>query len=63
MGPVQDLAGEQALESLKIIGATGDDACVQRVAETTGGSSQSLQGTYLTAVRVRRAETPAASVQ
>lgn len=56
MGIVEDVADELALESLKIITATGDDAFVQRVAETIGGSSQTMEEAYLTAVRVRRAE-------
>ena len=56
MGIVEDVADELALESLKIINATGDDAFVNRVAETIGGSSQTMEEAYLTAVRVRRAE-------
>ena len=56
MGIVEDVADELALESLKIIDATGDDAFVQKVADTIGGSSQTMEEAYLTAVRVRRAE-------
>ena len=56
MGIVEDVADELALESLKIINATGDDAFVTRVADTIGGSSQTMEEAYLTAVRVRRAE-------
>lgn len=56
MGIVEDVADELALESLKIINATGDDAFVQRIADTIGGSSQTMEEAYLTAVRVRRAE-------
>lgn len=56
MGIVEDVADELALESLKIINATGDDAFVQRVADTIGGSSQTMEEAYMTAVRVRRAE-------
>lgn len=59
MGIVEDVADELALESLKIIQATGDDAFVQKVAETIGSSSQTMQEAYLTAIRVRRAETRA----
>ncbi len=53
---MEDVADELALESLKIINATGDDAFVKRVADTIGGSSQTMEEAYLTAVRVRRAE-------
>ena len=56
MGIVEDVADELALESLKIIEATGDDAFVKRVADTIGGSSQTMEEAFLTAVRVRRAE-------
>lgn len=56
MGIVEDVADELALESLEIINATGDDAFINRVAETIGGSSQTMEEAYLTAVRVRRAE-------
>ncbi|MEM9638075.1 MAG: hypothetical protein AAGA94_10560 [Pseudomonadota bacterium] len=56
MGIIEDVADELALESLKIINATGDDAFVQRIADTIGGSSQTMEEAYLTAVRVRRAE-------
>ena len=56
MGIVEDVADELALESLKIINATGDDAFIKRVADTIGGSSQTMEEAYLTAVRVRRAE-------
>ena len=62
MGIVEDVADELALESLKIINATGDDAFVKRVADTIGGSSQTMEEAYLTAVRVRRAEQRARAV-
>ncbi|ABG32241.1 hypothetical protein CEP88_03360 [Roseobacter denitrificans] len=62
MGIVEDVADELALESLKIINATGDDAFVQRVADTIGGSSQTMEEAYLTALRVRRAEQRARAV-
>lgn len=62
MGIVEDVADELALESLKIINATGDDAFVQRIADTIGGSSQTMEEAYLTAVRVRRAEQRARGV-
>ena len=62
MGIVEDVADELALESLKIINATGDDAFVKKVADTIGGSSQTMEEAYLTAVRVRRAEQRAREV-
>ncbi len=62
MGITEDVADELALETLKIINATGDDAFVKRVADTIGGSSQTMEEAYLTAVRVRRAEQRAREV-
>ncbi len=56
MGVIEDAADKLAMESLKIINETGDDAFVQRIADTIGGSSQTMEEAYLTAVRVRRAE-------
>jgi hypothetical protein len=56
MALIDDIADELALQSLKIINATGDDAFVQKVADAIGGSSQTMEEAYLTAVRVRRAE-------
>lgn len=56
MGIVEDVADELATQSLVIINATGDDAFVAKVAEAIGGSSQTMEEAYLTAVRVRRAE-------
>ncbi|MDW4497847.1 hypothetical protein R5H30_07635 [Sulfitobacter sp. D35] len=56
MGVTEDIADDLARETLKIIEATGDDAIVKQVADTIGGSSQTMEEAYLTAVRVRRAE-------
>ena len=56
MGVIEDAADKLALESLKIINATGDDAFVKQIADAIGGSSQTMEEAYLTAVRVRRAE-------
>jgi hypothetical protein len=56
MGVIEDAADKLAMESLRIINATGDDAFVQQIADAIGGSSQTMEEAYLTAVRVRRAE-------
>lgn len=39
--------------------ASGNSSIVDQIAEVLGASSQSLQEAYMTAVRVRRAETRA----
>lgn len=62
MGIVEDVADELAMETLKIIRATGDDACVQKIADSIGGSSQTMEEAFLTAVRVRRAEERARAI-
>ncbi|WP_099826631.1 hypothetical protein [Oceaniglobus indicus] len=56
---IEDLADELALEALAAAEASGDDQIVDQVGEVLGASSQTLQEAYLTAVRVRRAETRA----
>jgi hypothetical protein len=56
MGVIDDIADELAQGTMGIIDTTGDDAVVKEIADTLGGSSQTLEEAYLTAVRVRRAE-------
>lgn len=59
---MDNIADDLALQSLKIITATNDDAFVRQVADAIGGSSQTMEETYLTAVRVRQAEQRARAV-
>jgi hypothetical protein len=56
MGIVEDVADELAKISLEILNKDSDDAFVQQVADAIGGSSQTMEEAYSTAVRVRRAE-------
>ena len=53
---VEKVAGELADLALADQAASGDIAIVDQIGELLGASSQTLQETYLTAVRVRRAE-------
>jgi hypothetical protein len=53
---VDQVAGELADLALRDEAASGDIAIVDQIGEMLGASSQILQETYLTAVRVRRAE-------
>ncbi|MEM6887710.1 MAG: hypothetical protein AAF636_06175 [Pseudomonadota bacterium] len=62
MSKIDEISDELALQSLKIINATGDDEFIRRVADAIGGSSQTMEEAYLTAVRVRRAEQRARAV-
>ncbi|TYB90338.1 hypothetical protein [Oceaniovalibus sp. ACAM 378] len=56
---LEDLADELAVEALAAANSSGDEKIVDQVGEVLGASSQTLQEAYLTAVRVRRAETRA----
>ena len=53
---VDRVAGELADLALADQAASGDIGIVDQIGEMLGTSSQTLQETYLTAVRVRRAE-------
>ncbi|MCT8160530.1 hypothetical protein [Pseudoruegeria sp. SHC-113] len=52
----EQIADELAREVLELIEATGDDEIVNTIAKTIGASSTTLEESFLTAVRVRRAE-------
>ncbi len=56
---VETVAGELADLALADAQATGDEKIVDMIGEILGSSSQTLQEAFLTAVRVRRAETRA----
>ncbi|RYH03200.1 hypothetical protein EU805_05605 [Salipiger sp. IMCC34102] len=62
MSYVEEVANELAAKALEDEARTGDDKIVARVGEILGASSQTLQESYLTAVRVRRAEERARSL-
>jgi len=55
----EDTANDLADKALAEAEAVGDGKIVDQIGELLGASSQSLQEAYLTAVRVRRAETRA----
>ena len=55
LNPANELADLAFAESL----ASADDLLVDQIGEILGASSQTLQEAYLTAIRVRRAETRA----
>ena len=56
MSYVEDVANELAEKALADEARTGDDKIVVRIGDILGASSQTLQESYLTFVRVRRAE-------
>lgn len=59
---VERVAGELADLALADQEASGDIGIVDMIGEVLGASSQTLQETYLTAIRVRRAETRARGI-
>ena len=56
MSYVEEVANELAEKALADEARTGDDKIVVRIGDILGASSQTLQESYLTFVRVRRAE-------
>ena len=62
MSYVDDVALELAQLALADAARTGDDKIVDQIGELLGASSQTLQESYLTFVRVRRAETRARQI-
>ena len=56
MSYVEDVANDLAARALAEAERTGNEKIVDQVSEILGASSQTLQESYLTFVRVRRAE-------
>ena len=56
MSYVDEVANELAAKALADEERSGDDKIVATIAEILGASSQTLQESFLTYVRVRRAE-------
>jgi hypothetical protein len=59
MGITEDLADKLAIEAIAASEKLGDDQLVANVAKVIGATSATTEEAYLTAVRVRRAETRA----
>lgn len=55
MSVVEEFADKMAAQTVDLVERTGDLDLVKRVAEIMGASSQTLQESFLTAVRVRTA--------
>ena len=62
MSYVDDVALELAQLALADAARTGDEKIVDQIGDLLGASSQTLQESYLTFVRVRRAETRARQI-
>lgn len=59
MGLQDDVADELAKEALALAEETGDEEIVDEIKKVIGTSSTTLEEAYMTAIRVRRAETRA----
>lgn len=56
MALLEDVADSLARRATELIAKTGDESMERRIADEIGASSPTLQETFLTAMRIRRAE-------
>jgi len=56
MAMLEEVADGLAKRALEIIRITGDETVERRIADEIGASSPTLQETFLTAMRIRKAE-------
>lgn len=56
MALLEEVADNLARKAMEIILETGDDTIEARIAAEVGSSSPTLQETFLTAMRIRKAE-------
>ncbi len=56
MAILDDVADGLAQKAMQIMLQTGDDTVERRIADEIGASSPTLQETFLTAMRIRKAE-------
>ena len=56
MALLEEVADNLARKAMEIILKTGDDTIEARIASEVGSSSPTLQETFLTAMRIRKAE-------
>ena len=56
MAILEDVADGLAKRAMEMILRTGDDTIEKRIADEIGASSPTLQETFLTAMRIRKAE-------
>lgn len=57
-----EVADELARAALELVEKTGDEGIVDEIKKVIGTSSTTLEEAYMTAVRVRRAETRALAI-
>lgn len=53
---MEEIADSMALEALDIEEKTGDENAIRLIADALASSSPTMEETFLTAVRIRRAE-------
>ncbi len=62
MGVMEDVTDDLAQLALKLEEQTGDEKVINKIADALGNSSPTMEETFLTAVRIRRAERRARAV-
>ena len=56
MGVMDDVADELAIRALELEEKTGNETLIRKVADALASSSPTMEETFLTSVRIRRAE-------
>lgn len=56
MSKLEDLADDLAIKALDLEEQTGDENMVRKIADALGTSSPTMEETFMTAIRIRRAE-------
>ncbi len=56
MAVMDDIADELAIKALDLELKTGNEALIKKIADALASSSPTMEETFLTAVRIRRAE-------
>ena len=56
MGVMDDICDELAIKALELEERSGDEKAIRKIADALASSSPTMEETFLTAVRVRRAE-------
>ena len=62
MSVMHDIADELAVKALDLEFSTGDETIIKKLGEAIAQSSPTMEETFLTAVRIRRAERRARTI-
>ncbi len=62
MAVMDDICDDLAMKALDLEEKTGDEDSIKKIAASLGNSSPTMEETFLTAIRIRRAERRARSL-